>query len=146
MFYEINAFSGFVNYAFARRINEKILDSTITASDKKLTWAPHHTINFGVNYRNKAVNASVVGHFQGQVDRRSSDLGDATYTSLRGNAVDAWFSVDVRAAYQVTEYIDINGQIKNLLNQKNTLIKNMSYPFDYRGEQRQISIGMELKY
>jgi iron complex outermembrane receptor protein len=123
--------NGFFNYTFVHLIEEKIEDPTIAKSDQ-LTWAPAHVFSIGINYVGKGFNASIQGHYQGEVLRRSSDNAPMDYSSYRPASVKPWFTVDARLSYQVTDWIRLGIQGTNLFNARGYLIKNNNFPFDYQ--------------
>ncbi len=140
-------YSGFVNLALAKRLDEKILDETITEDDDELTWAPALTLNFGATYKQPKYTASLLGHYQGEAKRRASDYpADHEYSGLREPQVDAWLTLDANATYHLTSYLSLELALTNLFDSdKNVLIKNFNYPFDYRQESRRVLLSARVK-
>ena len=148
--------SGFFNYSYAKRLDETVLDETIAASEDKLTWDPAHKVNFGVVFKKHHFTGSVSGHVQGQVDRRASEVGVQTLPLgvgvtldldlYRNRSVDSWFTLDANVKYEITSYLEVGLNIKNLFDKEYYLIKNMAFPFDYRQEGRQFLVSVMLKY
>ncbi|TAE31161.1 MAG: TonB-dependent receptor [Candidatus Kapaibacterium sp.] len=138
-------FSGFVNYSFAARLGETILDNTIQASNNQVTWVPAHTLNLGATYRAERFTAALTAHLQGETLRRQSDRTTPEFTRLRPNSLPAWFTVDARLAYQITETLELSLLGNNLLDTQGMMMKNFDYPFDYRIGGRRIIASMRLQ-
>jgi iron complex outermembrane receptor protein len=130
--FTIERFSGFVNYSFAARLGETILDNTVSASPNMVTWAPAHLLNAGLTYRADKFTAALSAHFQGETARRGSDKQTEEFTRLRPDVLPAWFTLDARIAYQIASGLEIAAQANNLLDAKGMLMKNFDYPFDYQ--------------
>lgn len=156
LLFGIGGWRGNVNYSFAKRVDETILDPSIAASSDRLTWEPAHRVKFGVSYGNHLFTAALSGSYQGQVDRRSTDVGLQT-VPLSGGSLDvdlyrptsleAWFSLDARVAWFVTPYFSISVAGTNLLDtDKNKLVKIQAFPFDYQGEGRRLNLGLKLTF
>ncbi|TGK14045.1 TonB-dependent receptor [Leptospira fletcheri] len=154
-----NRISGFINYSYAHRLSEKMLDKTVSASQNQMTWAPSHIANGGIRYQTAKFEGSIQAHFQGTVYRRASDFGtiDTTtgilqsdsrlqYPQYRPNYVRNWTNVDVRIAYHLTEKISIGLFASNLLNNQQKLIKINNFPFDYSNQQRQILVDLNASF
>jgi len=129
--FKIGKIDGFVNYSFAEREDEKIVDPIISVSKTTLTWVPQHLANIGVKYGFGRGYVSAQSHYQGAVNRRASDTDDAS-NEIRGAGVDSWATFDLRAAYHVSENVEIGLFGTNLGDQKGKLIKNNLYAFDYQ--------------
>lgn len=142
--FSFDRFSGFVNYSFAARLGETILDNTIRASNNQVTWTPAHLINLGLNYRVERFTAALTAHFQGEVQRRQSDLLTAEFTRLRPNTLPAWLTADLRLAYQLTDVVELAVLGNNLLDTKGMLMKNFDYPFDYQIPGRRLLACLRL--
>ncbi|MCP4155150.1 MAG: TonB-dependent receptor, partial [bacterium] len=145
LMFNFDEISGFLNYTFARRLDEDIIDKTITESANRLTWAPAYVFNCGINYRNKTFNVSLQGHFQGKVRRRSSDFAEPQFTPYRPAEVAAWFSADAKIDFKLTPNLELSLSATNLFDSRNALVKNFSYPFDYRMMGRRILAGFKIK-
>lgn len=147
---------GTVNYSFARRVDETILDPTIAPSPDRLTWEPAQRFKFGVSYTNAWITAALSGSYQGLVERRSTDVGVQTVPLSGGTldvdlyrprSLDAWFSLDARVAWFVTPNFSVSLAGTNLLDtEKNKLVKVQAFPFDYKGEGRKLSLGLKLSF
>jgi iron complex outermembrane receptor protein len=124
---------GYGNYTFVDLVSESIDDPTIAKSGA-LTWAPAHTFNLGINFSGHHLGASLQGHFQGPVARRSSDDRRLDFAAYRPATVPAWFTLDGRIAYSITNWVRVGVQATNLLNSRGYLIKNDNFPFDYQIE------------
>jgi outer membrane receptor protein involved in Fe transport len=142
--FSIERLSGFVNYSFAARLGETILDNTIQASNNQVTWTPAHIANVGLTYRAENFTAALTGHFQGDVQRRQSDLATAEFTRLRPNTLPAWFTADLRVGYMLTDALELGLLGNNLLDTKGMLMKNFDYPFDYQIPTRRILASLRL--
>jgi outer membrane receptor protein involved in Fe transport len=135
--------SGFLNYSYSKRLDETILDETISESKKELTWVPAHVANVGFVYKQDKFYASPVFHYQGAVNRRESDLLPEL-EAFRSNDVKAWSNLDLKLAFTPSRQVDIGLVMLNLLDGKQYLIKNNAYPFDYRLEQRRIMLDVKF--
>jgi iron complex outermembrane receptor protein len=136
---------GFLNYTFAHLLDEQIEDPTI-AKSAALTWAPEHTFNAGLNFVGHGFNASIQGHYQGAVARRSSD-SLPPFSGDRPPSVAGWFTVDARLSYRFTDWVRLGVQATNLFNSTAYLVKNNNYPFDYRVEGIRVlgTVDVELR-
>jgi iron complex outermembrane receptor protein len=129
---ELGAVQGAINYTYARRVHEKILDATISQSSNQLTWYPSHVANASAQYRHRSFDFDLEAHFQGTVHRRDSDRQNAMFASLRPAAVDPWLTIDASAGYLLRPGLRVSLQVTNLFDSKGSLIKNFDFPFDYR--------------
>jgi len=142
--------NGFFNYSYTDRVDEKILDSTVVESKNRLTWAPAHVMNIGASYVEKKWEFSIQGHFQGKVIRRGTpgdsngDFADSFFSLFRPMEVASWFQADARAAYRLSPVIELSVAVYNLFNSTNYLVKNFSYPFDYRMQKCSIFGGINI--
>ena len=133
------------NYSFVQRLNETIRDTTITESPDQLTWYPAHSLNVGLVYEKNKFMGSAMLHAQSEVMRRSSDITDRT-ESFRPENVAAWATIDTRLAYRFTPFLELGILVRNLTNQENFLIKNNSYRFDYRMNQRNFLVNLKYDF
>lgn len=124
---------GYGNYTFVDLVSESIEDPTITRSNA-LTWAPAHTFNLGVSFSGHHFGASLQGHYQGAVARRASDNLPTDFSAYRPATVPAWFTLDGRLTYQVSNWARLGVQATNILNTRAYLIKTNNFPFDYQTE------------
>lgn len=142
--------SGFLNYSFAKRLDEEIIDSTITESSDELTWVPAHTANFGITYTFNKLAASLSGHYQGEVLRRESDAMNSDllflYDDLRPEKVKSWFSVDIGISYAVHKYAELGLTVKNVFDSENYLVKNFAFPFDYQMPGREVQFIAKINF
>jgi iron complex outermembrane receptor protein len=138
-------FTAFANYSYAQRTRESISDPGVAASADSLTWAPQQVINLGGSYRSGPLTVSLMGHYQGQVNRRASDLLTAANVALRGQGVDAWFNVDAVASWAITSNFEARLSANNLFDTAQYYAKTSDYPFDYRLEGRRLFAGLGLK-
>ncbi|MCP4153512.1 MAG: TonB-dependent receptor [bacterium] len=145
VFFAFNKFTGFVNFALTKRLDEEIIDQTIAESKDDLTWAPAETFNFGINYKGKGFNASVQGHYQGKVKRRASDFDESLFTPYRPEEVASWFSVDAKVSIDIGSKFELMITATNLFDSENFLVKNFSYPFDYLMMGRRVLAGLNMK-
>ncbi len=146
--YETQNLGLFVNLSYNQRINERVLDKTITEHKKSVTWAPSNTQNFGVRRKYQSFLSSLSIQRQGVVYRRNSDFGTPEpltgyvyidpyqYPIYRPRNISAWVNVNFRLSYQWKENIEFGLFVSNALNSHQELIKNNNYPFDYIRENR----------
>jgi outer membrane receptor protein involved in Fe transport len=144
LLFGVDRFMGFLNYSFAQRLDEQILDPTIAISKTSLTWAPAHALNLGLTFKASGFNIAVAGHYQGQVARRTSDMLSAVNLPLRPEEVGAWFSADAKIEYQATPFLDLTCTITNVFDATRFLIKNFDYPFDYKMEGIRFLAGVRV--
>lgn len=137
--------NGFLNYSFYKRLDETIFDTAITANENELTWAPAHTLNLGLRYKVEKFAASLQGHYQGKVKRRASDFTEPLFVPLRPEHVKEWLSIDARLLWEVTPILELAFNATNITNSQNYVIKNFSYPFDYRMNGRRIFAEIKIK-
>jgi outer membrane receptor protein involved in Fe transport len=65
----------------------------------------------------------------------------------RKSTVDAWLTLNARIAYTLSKGTNISLMATNLLNtDKNYLVKNMAFPFDYKGPERQVSMVLKTTF
>lgn len=142
----IDNFSGFANFSYVTRIDEEISKDQIAfiAKSDDLTWAPGESFNFGLMYQKEKVTLSCQLRYQGSMDRRTTDNNVLAYVPLRPANVDSWVNVDVRAAFKLTNFAEIEMNIKNLFDQDRFVIKNLSYPFDYKLQGRKFLAGLSF--
>ena len=125
-----------------------MLEPTITARDR-LTWAPEHVANLGLNVKSGPFTVSAQGHYQGRVFRRDSDRfaagGSPTpFSVFRPASVAPWFRLDARASYRPWSWLRFGLQGSNLLDVKGYLVKTGDYPFDFRIEGIRVLGTLEL--
>lgn len=156
LLFEYAGFSGFLNYSHARRLDEKIIDSTIAPSPKHLTWDPANKVNFGVGYVHRGLSVGLAGHYQGTVDRRASDVGTQTLplniVSLdvdlfRPRSLGAWFTLDGKVGYRLPHNLTLALLGTNVFDDgHNRLVKNLAFPFDYLQEGRRYRVSLTYTY
>ena len=84
-------------------------------------------------------------HYQGDVKRRDSDRGVALFNSYRDPEVGSWFTIDMNFVYRFTPKIEFRIRGTNLLDDDDEfLLKNQSFPFDYRIEGRRVTAGFGI--
>jgi outer membrane receptor protein involved in Fe transport len=139
-------FDGFLNYAYATRLDEEIVDPTIAISKHTLTWVPQHVANIGVKYTVAQYYFSIQSHYQGAVKRRPSDQ-DAETTNIRGKEVKRWLTFDAKISFKPPEKnIEVGVMGTNLFDEKGFLLKNNLYPFDYRIPGRRILLDIRFMF
>ena len=165
--------SGFANYSYNQRVQEKIQDRSISTNQNQTTWTPSQTYNFGFNLNLDKFLASITIQHQGKVLRRKwSDFtpidtnygypttGDPvfgrdptitqpTLTSnylYRPNTVPAWTNVNLRFMYKYEENIQFGFTILNAANTHQALIKSNNYAFDYLREGRRYLFEANLTF
>ena len=148
-----NSFSAFANYSFVKRIKESSTDPLIKTSNS-LIWYPAHSVNAGISYHYKKAALSAQSHYQGKVDRRSSEKGapasganaGVNYDELRGGSeVKAWFTLDLNLNYHINDKWEIRLAAVNLLDKKYNLINNLAFlPFDYQQAGRRIIVSLKM--
>lgn len=141
--FKVGKLDGFLNHSFVERIDEVIIDPTISESKDKLTWVPQQIGNLGANYSFSNFSLSMQTHYQGSVERRESDR-DASSDSKRGESVKSWVTLDMRAAYQPFDFLEIGLIGTNITNTKGKLLKNNLYAFDYQIAGRFILLDIRL--
>jgi iron complex outermembrane receptor protein len=139
---------GFANFTFTHLLDEQVVEPTITASNK-LTWAPRYVANAGVDFGFKRFAASMQGHYQGRVRRRSSDRftpegAPTAFAPYRPASVAPWFTLDARVSYRVDEWLRLGLQASNLFGNEGYLVKPQNYPFDYRIESRRVLVTIDI--
>ena len=154
LLFGIPNWEGFINYSYAKRLDEEIIDTTIAASANDLTWDPDHKLNFGVTFKQKKWTASIQGHYQGEVQRRESDLGiqelplgvgvSLDMDQYRGTQVDSWLSMDINTRYRFSRSLQLGVSIKNVTDEDIYLVKNIGFPFDYRQNDREYRLHMTV--
>ncbi len=144
--YATKTVAGFANLTYAQRLNETILDNTVTESSDKITWAPAILFKFGGRYSIKSATFSLLGYYQGKMLRRDSDIFDGMENYRPKEHVDGWFTADIKSSYTVNQNIEIGIAMKNVLNQERYFIKNNAYLFDYKLEGRQIIGELAIKF
>ena len=148
LLYGIGAWRGFVNYSYARRMNEAVTDLTIAPSSQ-VTWVPSQQAKLGVIYGSGPFTGSVTGIYTGQVQRRSSDTGtqpiplQGTILDMdqyRPTAVASWLSLNTKLGYDLARGFNLALGVTNLLDKKYYLDKPGAFPFDYQGAGRVVSV------
>ena len=144
---------GYANLSYARRVSETVLDATIAPSSQ-ITWVPSRMAKFGVIYKSGAFDGSLNGSYTGRVERRSTDVGvqpipDNTATSLdmdqyRPTSVSPWFNLNAKADYAFSRTFTVGLAATNLLNKEYYLAKTLAFPFDYRGNERTVSLLLKV--
>ncbi|MBI4509731.1 MAG: TonB-dependent receptor [Deltaproteobacteria bacterium] len=155
---DIGRLGGFVNFSFAKFLDETIKNDKTIAESDDLTWGPAYYGNLGMNYKLGKLGATVQAHYQGKVKRRATDLSpnevnayisskrDLQYESYRDQDVAQWVSLNARVAYRVLPFMRLGCQGTNLLNSKGKTIKNNYYPFDYQIEPLRVMGTLELDW
>jgi outer membrane receptor protein involved in Fe transport len=156
LFFGFGRSQGYVNYSYAKRGDEEIPASALIApSPNRLTWYPSHMLNAGIISTFGQVKASLSGHYQGKVERRSTEVGTQTvpyFTAInldqyRPTVVAGWFTVDTKLGYEWRAGSSASVVVTNLLDtKKNFLFKNLAFPYDYQGEGRRISLVISTKF
>ncbi|MCC6274875.1 MAG: TonB-dependent receptor [Leptospiraceae bacterium] len=160
-------FSGFANATYMERQNELIQDKTISEDKKQMTWAPSRRYNVGVRANFQKISASLSVERQGQVYRKTSDLGQVDtltgigpidpatgelisyqnkFPNYRQKNVPSWTNVNTRIIYKLKEEMQFGFFVSNLLNTHQTLIKNNNYPFDYLREGRRFQFDLNISF
>jgi outer membrane receptor protein involved in Fe transport len=150
------ALSGFLNYSYAQRLDERIIDRTITPSTDRLTWDPSQRANLGIAYARRQWTASVSGHYQGSVARRASDVGvqvlplnvvSVDLDRYRPRTLGAWLTLDATLGFKLPRNLSASVIVRNLTDTRsNTLVKVLAFPFDYRQEGRRCDFALTVAY
>lgn len=135
------AIDGFLNHTYAHQLEEEIHGTRIAKADY-LTWAPEAVWNAGCAFTGRALSASLQGHFQGAVYRRTSDFGAST-SGYRPDKVAPWFTLDAGAGWRPRPGLQLRIQGRNILDKAGYLAKPNAYPFDYRIEGFRFMASME---
>ncbi len=154
LLFGFRAWKGYLNYAYAKRVDENVEDTTITPSPDRLTWEPAHRVKAGVIYTNGRFMGSAAARWQSQVDRRASDVGTQPLPLVgtlldmdlyRPTAVASWTTVDLKAGWALTGGTTVSLLVTNLLDSKVMLVKTLAFPFDYQGEGRQWAVIVKTR-
>ncbi|HNF28465.1 MAG TPA: hypothetical protein PKV80_28630, partial [Leptospiraceae bacterium] len=153
---------GFVNYSRNWRIDERILDKTVSIDRHSVTWVPASNANFGISGTYEKIQYAFSVQHQGKVKRRTSDYGPIDpYTGYpsavpqlepagtfyyRPKSVDAWSNLTLRFGYMFDEMKSVHITVINSLNSRQNLIKNNYYAFDYLREPRRILLEANLAF
>lgn len=152
LLYGRGPWKGFLNFSYARRVDERIQDATVAPS-QDLTWVPARMAKAGLVYAAGGFTASAEGLWTGRVLRRSTDVGvqDLPLTSIaldmdayRPPTVPPWFSLNAKAGYAFNRAFSVSLVATNLLDRTYYLDKNLAFPFDYRAPQRLVSLELRL--
>jgi len=153
--------SGFLNFSYAKRLNEFIQDRTISIDKNQITWVPSHTANLGITWTDQKFMTSISFERQGSVYRRNSDLGpvdpifgfntnlppyEYNYPVYRPKVVPAWINVNYRFMYKWNESVEMGINVMNLFNSHQTLLKNNNFPFDYIREGRRFLFDVTASF
>lgn len=155
--------SGFMNYSYNKRLNERIQDKNISPNNNNTTWYPKETYNFGINYTWEKFFASITIQHQGKVLRRKwsdfipidplisypTSIPEPTITSnyyYRPETVPAWTNVNLRFMYNLAENFQFGFFIMNAGNTRQTLIKSNNYAFDYLREGRRYMFEVNITF
>jgi outer membrane receptor protein involved in Fe transport len=134
--YVVGRTKSFFNLSYAQRMSEEVRERGITEDDDRITWAPSLTSNLGVTQSlAQKFKVSGVLEYMSAVSRRDSDNLTATNVQMRGSNVDAWYTANVAAHYDIFKDSTLSLFVNNVLNQKGELIKNRDYAFDYKREE-----------
>lgn len=144
--YATQSFSGFANMSYCKRIDESVLDSTISENGSRITWAPSMLIKAGVLYRYNRLSVSSLFYYQNKSYRRNSDKFDGMEKFRPCNYVDGWFTVDLKGTFRFTNKSEIGISIKNVLNAERYFVKNNQYMFDYQLDGRTIAGEYIVKF
>jgi len=147
---------GFVNYSYAKRVDEEILDNTIAANPDKLTWDPGSRFKFGVIYTAGPLVSALTGYYQSTTNRRTTDVGlqpiplagaSLDVDAYRARSLDAWFTLDAKVTWNFTSESSVAVYATNLLDtDKNKFIKIQAFPFDYQGEGRKYGLVLRTRF
>jgi outer membrane receptor protein involved in Fe transport len=147
--------SGFANYSYATRLDETVIDRTISASPDRLTWAPAHKLNAGLRYSIGPWSVAATGHYQGPVQRRATETGTQVLPfgdvaldldRFRPRSVPGWFRLDARVARRLPRNLMVAALATNLGDADQRLVKVLSFPFDYRQEGRRYEVSVTVDY
>ena len=163
----------FANLSYTNRLDENILaffidenapnaqpipEFTEHASDLK--WEPELKINAGVYYRYGDWDMSASLHYHGEVERRQNELGnpggflplgvdvplDYNLDDHRSPTIDAWTKLDLRLGYRISPTTVLGMKVENLLDTEAYLVKTGPFPFDYRINDRHLSIFLNASF
>lgn len=144
--FQAGRLDGFLNHSFVVRKDEKVNDATISESKNKLTWVPQNVVNLGLKYSMQKFTVSAQAHYQGAVNRRTSDTKSPAYNAIRGTQIDSWTSVDLRLTYKPTDMVEIGLIGTNLGDTKGKYVKYGKLPFDYQMTGRTILFDVRLMF
>lgn len=137
--------SGFANYSYTQILDETSADPTFRApSPNQLTWAPHHSAKLGASWQYWRVGLAAQLFYQGEVERRASDLAVPAYNALRPRTVDDWTNLDLTASFQILSWLTARVKASNLLNTHGQAIGG-AIPLDYRTRDRRVMAFLEVR-
>jgi outer membrane receptor protein involved in Fe transport len=143
--FKAGSFDGFVNHSYAQRLDEEIVDPTISVSKTELTWVPQQIVNACLKFTQPGYHIALQSHYQGVVNRRDSDR-DPAFDSLRGKTVDSWLSFDIRGSVKINDNIELGLITTNITDTKGMLVKNNLYAFDYRIPGRSVMLDFRFMF
>jgi len=147
LLYGFAGWKGYLNYAYAKRVDEEIIPGNFIDPSPDLTWEPSHRVKAGIIFTRGDVSGALSALYQGRVERRSSDLVNATYNLYRPKTLDSWVSLDAKLNYSISFASSISVYANNLLDSsKIQLVRVQSAPFDYRGEGRRFGVILKTSF
>jgi len=148
--------SGFTNFSYAKRTDEKVLDNTISQSPNDLVNEPDIKLNAGVNYRYGKWQTSASIHYQGKVNRRLSEVGSQelplgvgvtlNLNDYRSQSVSSWTELNLKLERELVKGTALGLKVTNALGSNGKLAKSGPFPFDYQrpGSLAQIFVRSEF--
>ena len=155
LIYGFKNITGFLNASVVSRVSEEIQDNTIM-QNSDLTWVPPFVANCGFTYSMDNFLVSLNAHYQAAAKRRGNEIGtqiiplsggvSLNLDKYRTNELSGWISFDANASYKLNNNLKLGVSIYNIFDSDNLLLKNGSFPFDYRqiGRNFQLSLNLEI--
>ncbi|MFT5636778.1 MAG: outer membrane receptor protein involved in Fe transport [Cognaticolwellia sp.] len=150
--------------------DENLTIPEFSEHDSDIKWVPSVRANAGISYAMDDFNLALIMHYQGEVERRSSDsdlipdtagyCGDPVYDLLplgvcvpdnfnldkhRGNTIDSSLIFDANVIYEFKEGFKLILKIKNLFDEKTSFIKTGPFPFDFQRQGRHVMLSLETE-
>lgn len=157
----------FANLSWVKRLDEQILavdsngDPELTSHPNDLVWEPTIKLNAGVSIElSDQWQLGLTLHCQNRVNRRDNEVGNPdgslpfgvsvpenyNLDDHRPRQLGGYTSLNSTSKYQLSDKLSLQFNVENLLDKKVYLVKTGPYPFDYPGQQRQVSLQLNLSF
>ena len=145
---------GYVNYSYAKRVGETVLDTTIAPS-RDVTWVPAQMVKAGAILTTGSWTWGLNGSYTGRVQRRATDVGlqpiplEGTVLNMdtyRPTSVSPYLLLNTKLTYDLTRTFSASLAATNLLNKTYSLDKTLAFPFDYQGNGRVVSAILKAHF
>ena len=145
IYFRYKNWQSFFNYTYARRVDEKIMDKTITEDKTTVTFVPAHLANIGTQFEYKAFFVTLLGHIHGVQKRKETDFFEQS-DLFRPDELPAWINVDLQIGYLWKRWLEVRLLTKNALNTSQYLLKTNAYLFDYQRENRIVQTEVRIRF